>query len=148
MLFLKEFCVFSQTLQQQNRDNFFQVNSLVNMKFIHPLRLHFVLQALSTHGILNVIQVMLSLDDITTKQAALDVFASIVECNPSTVREYMLQETQSIQDDDELLLNLVIAEIHSDPDPGRIVCLVLLENFVVHRIKWCIESDELSEIID
>jgi hypothetical protein len=26
MLFLKEFCVFSQTLQQQNRDNFFQVN--------------------------------------------------------------------------------------------------------------------------
>ena len=39
MLFLKEFCVFSQTLQQQNRDNFFQ--------------------ALSTHGILNVIQLML-----------------------------------------------------------------------------------------
>ena len=26
MLFLKEFCVFSQTLQQQNRDNFFQVS--------------------------------------------------------------------------------------------------------------------------
>ncbi|CAF4395411.1 unnamed protein product, partial [Adineta steineri] len=49
--------------------------------------------ALATHGILNVIQVMLSLDDTTTKQAALDVFASIVECNPSTVREYMLQET-------------------------------------------------------
>ncbi|CAF0884074.1 unnamed protein product [Adineta steineri] len=97
MLFLKEFCVFSQTLQQQNRDNFFQ--------------------ALATHGILNVIQVMLSLDDTTTKQAALDVFASIVECNPSTVREYMLQETQSTQDDDELLLNLVINEIQSDPDP-------------------------------
>ncbi|CAF4757292.1 unnamed protein product, partial [Rotaria sp. Silwood1] len=97
MLFLKEFCVFSQTLQQQNRDNFFQ--------------------ALATHGILNVIQVMLSLDDTTTKQAALDVFASIVECNPSTVREYMLQETQSTQDDDELLLNLVISEIQSDPDP-------------------------------
>ena len=47
-------------------------------------------------------------------------FASIVECNPSTVREYMLQETQSIQDDDELLLNLVINEIQSDPDPGKI----------------------------
>jgi len=30
MLFLKEFCVFSQTLQQQNRDNFFQV-SMINM---------------------------------------------------------------------------------------------------------------------
>lgn len=32
----------------------------------------------------------------------------------------MLQETQSIQDDDELLLNLVISEIQSDPDPGNI----------------------------
>ncbi|CAF1223023.1 unnamed protein product, partial [Rotaria sordida] len=106
MLFLKEFCVFSQTLQQQNRDNFFQ--------------------ALATHGILNVIQVMLSLDDITTKQAALDVFTSIVECNPSTVREYMLQETQSTQDDDELLLNLVISEIQSDPDPELSGALNLL----------------------
>ena len=59
------------------------------------------------------------LDDTTTKQAALDVFASIVESNPSNVREYMLQETQSTQDDDELLLNLVISEIQSDPDPGK-----------------------------
>ena len=31
----------------------------------------------------------------------------------------MLQEAQSTQDDDELLLNLVISEIQSDPDPGR-----------------------------
>ena len=30
----------------------------------------------------------------------------------------MLQETQSTQDDDELLLNLVISEIQSDSDPG------------------------------
>ncbi|CAF1242003.1 unnamed protein product [Rotaria sp. Silwood1] len=109
MLFLKEFCVFSQTLQQQNRDNFFQ--------------------ALATHGILNVIQVMLSLDDITTKQAALDVFTSIVECNPSTVREYMLQETQSTQDDDELLLNLVISEMQSDPDPELSGALNLMNYF-------------------
>ena len=115
MLFLKEFCVFSQTLQQQNRDNFFQVNR--RGERARAICDEF-LQALATHGILNVIQVMLSLDDTTTKQAALDVFASIVECNPSTVREYMLQETQSIQDDDELLLNLVINEIQSDPDPG------------------------------
>ncbi|UJR37221.1 hypothetical protein I4U23_029930 [Adineta vaga] len=114
MLFLKEFCVFSQTLQQQNRDHFFQ--------------------ALATHGILNVIQVMLNLDDTTTKQAALDVFASIVECNPSTVREYMLQETQSTQDDNELLLNLVINEIQSDPDPELSGALNLMDtiNKLIH----------------
>ena len=58
----------------------------------------------------------------------MDVFASIVEYNPSTVREYMLQETQSIQDDDELLLNLVINEIQNDPDPG-IVSLLLRMSF-------------------
>lgn len=140
MLFLKEFCVFSQTLQQQNRDQFFQVRSLTEHKSNKFL---FFFKALATHGILNVIQVILvssrkyfteekqtnlfstfffhskNLDDLISKQAALDVFASIVECNPSTVREYMLQETQSIQDDEELLLNLVITEIRSDPDPGK-----------------------------
>jgi len=125
MLFLKEFCHFSQTLQQQNRDQFFQ--------------------ALATHGILHVIQVMLvrsqnyscifflfhlrfqNLDDVSIKQTTLDVFASIVECNPSTVREYILQEAQTMQDDDELLLNLVINEIQSDPDPGN------LETFVFNK---------------
>jgi len=49
----------------------------------------------------------------------------------------MLQETQSTQDDDELLLNLVISEIQSDPDPG-----ILFEktNSIISflfRIKWC-----------
>ncbi|CAF3759284.1 unnamed protein product [Rotaria sp. Silwood1] len=88
-----------------------------------------ICDALATHGILNVIQVMLSLDDITTKQAALDVFTSIVECNPSTVREYMLQETQSTQDDDELLLNLVISEMQSDPDPELSGALNLMNYF-------------------
>ncbi|CAF3621141.1 unnamed protein product [Rotaria socialis] len=122
MLFLKEFCVFSQTLQQQNRDNFFQ--------------------ALATHGILNVIQVMLSLDDVTTKQAALDVFASIVECNPSTVREYMLQETQSIQDDDELLLNLVISEIQSDPDPELSGALNLM-----NYLKLLIDPENMMAVV-
>lgn len=33
----------------------------------------------------------------------------------------MLQETLSTQDDDDLLLNLVISEIQSDPDPGMII---------------------------
>lgn len=56
---------------------------------------------------------------MSIKQTTLDVFASIVECNPSTVREYILQEAQTMQDDDELLLNLVINEIQSDPDPGN-----------------------------
>ena len=37
----------------------------------------------------------------------------------------MLQETQSIQDDDELLLNLVISEIRCDPDPGRRILRVV-----------------------
>jgi hypothetical protein len=50
----------------------------------------------------------------------------------------MLQETQSTQDDDELLLNLVISEIQSDPDPGIILQKKKKKKLIfVFRIKWC-----------
>ena len=62
----------------------------------------------------------------------------------------MLQETQSTQDDDELLLNLVIGEIQSDPDPGRLTLTNLFSLWLlgVFRIEWCPQFDELSEITD
>ncbi|CAF2785018.1 unnamed protein product [Rotaria sp. Silwood2] len=46
MLFLKEFCVFSQTLQQQNRDNFFQ-------KFFLMLNNNFILIKFLTDDLTN-----------------------------------------------------------------------------------------------
>ncbi|CAF4322190.1 unnamed protein product, partial [Rotaria magnacalcarata] len=123
----------------------FEENLLSTMNsflFFNKVDIVTLLYALATHGILNVIQVMLSLDDVTTKQAALDVFASIVECNPSTVREYMLQETQSTQDDDELLLNLVISEIQSDPDPELSGALNLM-----NYLKLLIDPENMMAVV-
>ncbi len=47
----------------------------------------------------------------------------------------MLQETQSTQDDDELLLNLVISEIQSDPDPGISFYLNIFFVFIIDYLE-------------
>lgn len=72
VLFLKEFCTFSQTLQPQNRDNFFK--------------------ALSSLGVLQTLEVILASDDMTIKTAAVDILTYVVEFSPSMVREYALQQ--------------------------------------------------------
>lgn len=71
VLFLKEFCTFSQTLQPQNRDNFFK--------------------ALSSLGVLQTLEVILSCNDLSVKTAAVDILTYVVEFSPSMVREFALQ---------------------------------------------------------
>lgn len=71
VLFLKEFCTFSQTLQPNNRDNFFK--------------------ALSSLGVLQALEVILSSEDISIKSAAVDILTYVVEFSPSMVREFALQ---------------------------------------------------------
>ncbi|XP_048734187.1 serine/threonine-protein phosphatase 4 regulatory subunit 3A-like [Ostrea edulis] len=96
VLFLKEFCTFSQTLQPQNRESFFKT--------------------LSNLGALSAIEVILALDDPKMKSAAIDIFSYIVEFSPSMVREFILKEGQN-KDDDDLLINLVIEQMINDTDP-------------------------------
>ncbi|KAK2149303.1 hypothetical protein LSH36_455g01017 [Paralvinella palmiformis] len=96
ILFLKEFCTFSQTLQAHNRDAFFKI--------------------LSHMGILGAIEIILGLEDEQMKSTAIDIFSYIVEYSPSMVREHILLESQR-QDDDELLINLVIDQMITDSDP-------------------------------
>ncbi|XP_033734679.1 serine/threonine-protein phosphatase 4 regulatory subunit 3A-like isoform X2 [Pecten maximus] len=96
ILFLKEFCTFSQTLQPQSRDSFFKT--------------------LSVLGVLSAIEIILGLDDTRMKAAAIDIFSYIVEFSPSMVREFILREGQS-HDDDDLLINLVIEQMINDTDP-------------------------------
>ncbi len=83
VLFLKEFCTFSQTLQPQNRENFFK--------------------ALSSLGILPTLEVILSMDDIGIKLASVDILTYVVEYSPSMVREYALQQDSS-QDEVSIFL--------------------------------------------
>ena len=72
VLFLKEFCTFSQTLQPQSRDSFFK--------------------ALSSLGVLQTLEVILSSDDTVVKSAAVDILTYVVEFSPSMVREFELQQ--------------------------------------------------------
>lgn len=96
VFFLKEFCTFSQTLQQLPRETFFKM--------------------LASLGILQALEVILIMDDITIKSAAIDILSYIVEFSPSMVRDYMLQQA-STQDEDQLLMNIIIEQMICDPDP-------------------------------
>lgn len=96
VLFLKEFCMFSQTLQPQSRESFFKT--------------------LSSLGILQALEITLSMDDITIKTASIDILSYVVDFSPSMVREYSIQQVNT-QDDDLLIINVIIEQMVCDPDP-------------------------------
>lgn len=96
VLFLKEFCTFSQTLQPQAREKFFK--------------------ALSSLGILEALEITLGMEDQTIKAASIDILSYTVEFSPSMVRDYMLQQVNTL-DDDQLLINIVTEQMICDPDP-------------------------------
>lgn len=79
VLFLKEFCTFSQTLQPQNRDNFFK--------------------ALSSLGVLQALEVTLAMGDLAIKTASVDILTYVVEYSPSMVREFALNQESTIDDE-------------------------------------------------
>ena len=97
VLFLKEFCTFSQTLQPQSRETFFKT--------------------LATLGILPALEITLGFDDAATKSASIDILSYIVEFSPSMVRDYMLQQANSAEADEQLLLNIIIEQMMCDSDP-------------------------------
>lgn len=103
VLFLKEFCQFSQTLQPQSRDSFYKT--------------------LSTLGVLQGLEMTLQSSVKETKAASVDILLFIVDFSPSLVREYMMQQINST-DDDGLLMNIVIEGMICDTDMGAAVQLM------------------------
>ncbi|XP_015790026.1 serine/threonine-protein phosphatase 4 regulatory subunit 3A [Tetranychus urticae] len=97
VLFLKEFCTFSQTLQPQARENFFK--------------------ALSTLGVLQTLEVTLSMDNIAIRSASVDILTYVIEFSPSMVREYALKQAASNCDEDQYIINIMIDQMICDPDP-------------------------------
>merc|ERR1712088_339890 len=95
VLFLKEFCQFSQTL--------------------------------SNLGVLPGLETTLQSPVKETKAASVDILLFIVDYSPSLVREYMMQQINST-DDDGLLMNIVIEGMICDtvrtPDMGAAVQLM------------------------
>lgn len=83
VLFLKEFCNYSQNLQPQAKENFYK--TLTNL------------------GILPALEITLAMDDQKTKTASIDILTYIVEYSPSFVREYTLQQANSSDEVNNIL---------------------------------------------
>lgn len=96
VLFLKEFCNFSQNLQPQAKEAFYKT--------------------LSTLGILPALEITLAIDDPQTKTASIDILTYIVEYSPSVVREYTLQQANNAEED-QMLMNVIIEQMMCDNDP-------------------------------
>jgi protein phosphatase-4 regulatory subunit 3 len=105
VLFLKEFCQLSQTLQPQSRESFYKT--------------------LSSLGVLPGLEMTLQSSVKETKAASVDILLFIVDYSPSLVREYMMQQINNT-DDDGLLMNIVIEGMICDtvPDMGAAVQLM------------------------
>ncbi|XP_045728927.1 serine/threonine-protein phosphatase 4 regulatory subunit 3B [Mirounga angustirostris] len=96
LLFFKEFCTFSQTLQPPSKDALFKT--------------------LTELGILPVLKIAMSMEDLQIKSAATDIFTYLVEYSPSMIREFIMEEAQQCEDGN-LFINLVIEQIICDTDP-------------------------------
>ncbi|KAK6635908.1 hypothetical protein RUM43_007176 [Polyplax serrata] len=96
VLFLKEFCNFSQNLQPQGKEAFYKT--------------------LSSLGILPALEITLAIDDAQTKTASIDILTYIVEYSPSVVREYTLQQANNTEED-QFLMNVIIEQMMCDNDP-------------------------------
>lgn len=96
VLFLKEFCNYSQNLQPQAKESFYKT--------------------LTSLGILPALEITLAMEDQKTKTASIDILTYIVEYSPSVVREYTLQQASNT-DEDQILLNIIIEQMICDSDP-------------------------------
>ncbi|XP_002926756.1 serine/threonine-protein phosphatase 4 regulatory subunit 3B [Ailuropoda melanoleuca] len=96
LFFFKEFCAFSQTLQRSRKDALFKT--------------------LTELGILPVLKIVMSMEDLQIRSAATDIFTYLVEYSPSMIREFIMEEAQE-SEDGNLFINLVIEQMMCDTDP-------------------------------
>ncbi|CAG0886456.1 unnamed protein product [Cyprideis torosa] len=117
MLFLKELCSFSQTLQPQGRESFLKV--------------------VSNLGVLPALEMCLCSEDPAVKAASTEVLRIVVEFSPSMVREFMLSQVNKPEarqeEQDQLFTNVIIEQIICDPDPelsGAVALVEIMKNLL------------------
>ncbi|XP_042831048.1 serine/threonine-protein phosphatase 4 regulatory subunit 3B-like [Panthera tigris] len=96
LFFFKEFCKFSQTLQPPNKDALFKT--------------------LTHLGILPVLKTVMSRKDLQIRSAATDILTYLVECSPSMIQEFIMEEAQQSVDGN-LFINLISEQMICDTDP-------------------------------
>lgn len=103
VLFLREYCIFSQSIQPKQRESFFKT--------------------LSSLKILSAVEVALSSNDQVIKSAAIDIFTYLVEYSPHMTREHAVQQREgnikppNSNAQTANILKLVIEHITTDQDP-------------------------------
>lgn len=134
VLFLREYCQFAQNLQPQAKENFYK--------------------SLSSLGILPALEVVLSVDDVVTKNAAIDILNYIVEFSPSFIRDYTLQRASCIsrEEQEPMLVNVVITQIICDTDPemGRAIQLTTVLRLLIdpENMLTSLNKTEKSEFLN
>merc|ERR1712223_283952 len=114
VLFLKEFFSFSTTLQPQARETFFKTLNSLGVLQAMEVTLASENKKKCPNGekplnrYLNTFKI--------TKSASIDILRYTVDFSPSMVREYMLQQLSSTEDD-TLLMNVIIEQMTFDSDP-------------------------------
>uniref|UniRef100_A0A0R3S0X5 SMK-1 domain-containing protein n=1 Tax=Elaeophora elaphi TaxID=1147741 RepID=A0A0R3S0X5_9BILA len=101
-MFLKEFCSFSTSLQPngpQGRENFYKT--------------------LMQNDVLAAIEPCITSKDVQTRATTVEMFVMIVEFNPQTARDYLLQQGRGFGEakNNQLLLNKLIDHMLTDRDP-------------------------------
>uniref|UniRef100_A0A915PJI6 Serine/threonine-protein phosphatase 4 regulatory subunit 3-like central domain-containing protein n=1 Tax=Setaria digitata TaxID=48799 RepID=A0A915PJI6_9BILA len=101
-MFLKEFCSFSTSLQPngpQGRENFYKT--------------------LMQNDVLAAIEPCITSKDLQTRATTVEMFVMIVEFNPQTARDYLLQQGRGFGEakNNQLLLNKLIDHMLTDRDP-------------------------------
>ncbi|MFH4979414.1 hypothetical protein AB6A40_006123 [Gnathostoma spinigerum] len=101
-MFLKEFFTFSASLQPngpQGRDAFYKT--------------------LMQNDVLATIEPCIMSKDVQTRASTVELFVMMVEFNPQTVRDFLLQQGRTLSEskNDQLLLNRLIEHMLTDHDP-------------------------------
>ncbi|XP_057315751.1 serine/threonine-protein phosphatase 4 regulatory subunit 3-B-like [Hydractinia symbiolongicarpus] len=110
LFLLKELCLFSHSLQQPNRDTF--------------------IKNIADHGLLQSLEQLMNLDEVEIRSAIVDIICSVVEFNPSLVREYLSKEAD-FTDEDSMLLNTLIDMLLMGAEDGTgVIILQLIRNLL------------------
>ncbi|XP_020007595.1 serine/threonine-protein phosphatase 4 regulatory subunit 3B-like isoform X2 [Castor canadensis] len=96
LLFFKEICAFSQTLQPECKNALFQ--TLIQLEIISALK------------------IVMSIDDVQIKLTATEILAYLVEYSPSTIQGFVMEEAQE-GEGNEVIINVIIKQMICDTDP-------------------------------
>ncbi|XP_073918965.1 serine/threonine-protein phosphatase 4 regulatory subunit 3B-like isoform X1 [Castor canadensis] len=96
VLFFKEICAFSQTLQPECKNALFQ--TLIQLEIISALK------------------IVMSIDDVQIKLTATEILAYLVEYSPSTIQGFVMEEAQE-GEGNEVIINVIIKQMICDTDP-------------------------------